>query len=233
MRPLLCVGVDGCRAGWIAVWRGGETRPNVAVFASFADILQALPNAIIAVDMPIGLPARLGPQGRGPERAARAVLGRRRASVFPIPARAAIYAGGYGEACALAAATSNPPRKPSRQAFNLFGKIREIDALMTRPLERRVHEVHPELAFWRLNGGIEMRHSKKTREGAAERRRTLARHGLPAFGAGDVPAGAAMDDLLDAAACMLIAGRIAGGEARPFPDPPLATETGARMAIWA
>jgi predicted RNase H-like nuclease len=233
MKPLLCVGVDGCRAGWIAVWRGGETRPSVKVFAAFADILQALRNAIVAVDMPIGLPERLGSQGRGPEKAVRAVLDRRRSSVFSIPARAAVHATEYADARRIALATSDPPRSVAAQAFGIFAKIREIDALMTRPLERRVFEVHPELAFWRLNGGMEMRHSKKTREGAAERRRTLARHGLPAFGAGDVPAGAAVDDLLDAAACMLIAGRIAGGEARPFPDPPLVTETGARMAIWA
>ena len=127
----------------------------------------------------------------------------------------------------------------SRQAFNLFPKIREIDALMTAELEHRVFEVHPELAFWRLNGGQAMSLPKKIKgrvnpAGMAERRALLAAKGfheqvlaLPA------PRGAGDDDLLDAAACYMIAERLARGQAQPFPDPPLSTDAGARMAIWA
>ncbi|RWE90090.1 MAG: DUF429 domain-containing protein, partial [Mesorhizobium sp.] len=44
---------------------------------------------------------------------------------------------------------------------------------------------------------------------------------------------AASDDFLDAAAMMLIAGRIASGAARPSPDPPLADRFGIPVAIWA
>ncbi|TIY08357.1 MAG: DUF429 domain-containing protein, partial [Mesorhizobium sp.] len=47
------------------------------------------------------------------------------------------------------------------------------------------------------------------------------------------PRGAAADDFLDAAVMMLIAGRIASGEAKPFPDPPLADRFGIPVAIWA
>ncbi|RVB69770.1 DUF429 domain-containing protein, partial [Mesorhizobium sp. M7A.F.Ca.CA.002.04.1.1] len=45
--------------------------------------------------------------------------------------------------------------------------------------------------------------------------------------------GAAADDFLDAAAMTLIAGRIVGGEARPFPDPPGRDSFGIPVAIWA
>ncbi|MET0941177.1 MAG: DUF429 domain-containing protein, partial [Mesorhizobium sp.] len=38
---------------------------------------------------------------------------------------------------------------------------------------------------------------------------------------------------LDAAALMLIALRIACGEARPYPDPPLVDGFGIPVAIWA
>ncbi|TIN07407.1 MAG: DUF429 domain-containing protein, partial [Mesorhizobium sp.] len=49
------VGVDGCRAGWIAVRRDPGAAPSVAVFPSFAALLDALPaDATVAVDMPIG-----------------------------------------------------------------------------------------------------------------------------------------------------------------------------------
>ncbi|RVA66366.1 DUF429 domain-containing protein, partial [Mesorhizobium sp. M7A.F.Ca.CA.001.08.2.1] len=47
------------------------------------------------------------------------------------------------------------------------------------------------------------------------------------------PRGAAADDFLDAAAMTLIAGRIVGGEARPFPDPPGRDSFGIPVAIWA
>ena len=69
------------------------------------------------------------------------------------------------EACAIAAATSDPPRKVSRQGFAIFPKIREIDALLrARPdLLPRVYEVHPELAFWALNGGRPLTLPKKVK----------------------------------------------------------------------
>ena len=61
-----------------------------------------------------------------------------------------------GEACRIAQATSEPPRKVSKQLFNIAPKIREVDevpARRRRTPPARVFEVHPELAFWRLNGG--------------------------------------------------------------------------------
>lgn len=236
----MLAGVDGCRAGWFVVCGPAGAVPEIAVYPSFAEILAALPgDAVIAVDMPIGLPERIRGGGRGPEQSVRPLLGARQSSVFSIPSRSAVHAASHGEACSLALATSEPPRKVSRQAFGLFAKIREIDAVMTPALEARVFEVHPELAFWRLNGGRAMTLPKKIRgsvnpAGMAERRALLQSRGLPAgLLAGRPPAGAAADDLLDAAACFMIAARIAAGRARPFPDPPVLTERGARMAIWA
>ncbi|MCK1975190.1 DUF429 domain-containing protein, partial [Bacillus safensis] len=80
--------------------------------------------AIIAVDMPIGLPER---GQRSAERAARAHLGERQSSLFSIPPRAAGYAGDYRESCSLSLERTDPPRKVSRQAFGLFPKICELD----------------------------------------------------------------------------------------------------------
>ena len=243
-------GVDGCPAGWVAVtrWPGTDRAPDVSVHARFDTILDH-PHAaaIVGVDMPIGLPETTGPGGRGPERLVRALLGERQSSVFTVPSRAAVHAGvdlsereAYAAACAVAAATSEPPRKVSKQCFFLFPKIRELDALFgDRDLGTRVFEVHPEVAFWRLAGERPMRLPKKVKSrpnppGLAERVDLLVRNGLPrALFDAPRPRGVGPDDLIDAAVVSLIAERIARGEARPFPDPPGRDERGRPIAIWA
>ena len=235
-------GVDGCKAGWIVTCceAGKPDQAKLAVFLSFADVLNSSPSfARIAVDMPIGLPDWVGPFGRGPEKAARRYLGERQSSVFTVPSRAAVYTEDYRASCAVALATSEPPKKVSKQAYNLFPKIREIDELMTPELEARVFEVHPELAFWRLNGEKEMSLPKKVKsranpDGLDQRRNLLVSHGFErAFLDQPPPRGAGRDDLLDAAANCLIAERILTGRAEPFPKEYSRDAKGLRMAIWA
>lgn len=233
------IGVDGCRAGWIAVIRQAQEAPFTEIFARFSHLLAAFPQAYIAVDMPIGLPDRTGRGGRGPEAAARPLLGMRQSSVFSIPAREAVYTEEYAEACRIALASSDPPRKVSKQAFRLFPKIREIDRALTAGTRAIVKEVHPELAFWRLNGERAMALPKKVKSrihppGIEERRACLAANGLPRdFLDAAPPKGAATDDLFDACACALIAERIADGRARSFPERPARDAKGLEIAIWA
>jgi predicted RNase H-like nuclease len=236
-------GVDGCRGGWVAVIldRDRPGAPKVRTYARAADIVDDLPDtAILAVDMPIGLRDRTGPGGRGPERAVRPLLGMRQSSVFSVPSRAAVYADDYGEACRIARESSDPPRAVSKQCFFLFDKIRELDALLIqRPeLIARVYETHPEVAFWRLNGKAAMAHPKKVKSalekvGLRERQALLEALGLPAslFDSPRLP-GVGTDDLLDAAANVLIACRIADGMAEPFPAPLEHDARGLPIAIW-
>jgi len=235
-------GVDGCRVGWIAaLFKPGQPESlRIETFANFAALLDYVPHLkIIAVDMPIGLPDRITGSGRGPEQAARQNLGPRQSSVFTVPSRAAVYVEEYRAACQRALETSDPPRKVSKQCFYLFPKIREIDALMSPDLEARVFEVHPELAFWRLNGERAMALPKKIKsrpnpEGLGERRSLLVRCGLPgAVLDQKPPKGAGADDLLDAAVNALIAERILNGQAVPFPQTYQRDAKGLRAAIWA
>ena len=236
-------GVDGCPGGWIAVFiRAEGNAVRVRVVPHFGDIFtDAEAPAVVAVDMPIGLPERAGPGGREAERVVRKLLGARQSSVFSVPARAAIYAKDYREACRLALAHSDPPRKVSMQLFNIAPKIREVDEyLRINPAQaERVFEVHPELAFWRLNSERSLSEPKKVKSrvyapGMALRRALLIAAGLSkdtvAFAP---PKGADEDDVLDALACAEIARRIHVGHAKPFPDPPERDAFGLRMAIWA
>jgi predicted RNase H-like nuclease len=217
-------GADGCRSGWVAAFVqpiGEEAR--VRIVPRFADVLDA-PEApaVVAVDMPIGLPDRIGPDGRGPERAIRPLLGARQSSV-------------------AALAGSEPPRKVSKQLFMIAPKIREVDAVLRADASRagRVYEVHPELAFWRLNGGRALDQPKKVKgvcyePGLALRRGLLLAAGVPTSVVMSAPPnGAGADDLLDALACAAIARRLHLGTAQPFPDPPVRDGHGLPVAIWA
>jgi predicted RNase H-like nuclease len=236
-------GVDGCAGGWLAAFLRQDGRAaHVRMAAHFADIVAApeVPS-VIAVDIPIGLPERAGYGGRAAENAVRPLLGARQSSVFSVPSRAAIGAGDYREACRIALATSDPPRKVSRQLFMIAPKIREVDAaLRAEPATiARVFEVHPEVAFWRLNGGQALADPKKVKgrpygPGLALRRGLLIENGLPAAVVESAPPpGAGADDLLDALACAAVAQRIHAGVAEPFPDPPPRDAYGLPMAIWA
>jgi len=235
-------GVDGCPTGWLlALVRPAGTEVRIRIVPRFADVLAAAEApAVVAVDMPIGLPERVGAGGRAAENAVRPLLGARQSSVFSVPSRAAIYAADYREACRLAAATSDPPRKVSKQLFNIAAKVREIDAtLRASPTAKRVFEVHPELAFWRLNGGRALTEPKKVKSrcyepGLVLRRKLLIAAGFAAEAVdAPPPAGAGSDDLLDAMACAAIARRLHAGTAEPFPNPPPCDPYGLRMAIWA
>lgn len=236
-------GIDGCRTGWMAALMALDdpASARLRVAPTLAEILDGPETpAVVAVDMPIGLPDRTLGSGRIPEQLVRPLLGARQSSVFAIPSRAAVHAADYGEACALAIATSDPPRKVSRQGFNLFPKIREIDALLrARPaLVPRLFEIHPELAFWSLNGQRPVPEPKKVKSrphgpGLALRRALLASAGLPAvLTKAAPPSGAGEDDLIDALAGLTVALDLATGGGQSFPDPPGRDAHGLPVAIW-
>jgi predicted RNase H-like nuclease len=237
------MGVDGCAAGWVCVLRNLRgLPPRVHVAQNFADllVLRELPS-FVAVDIPIGLPDRIGEAGRGPETLLRARLGERQSSVFAIPSRAAVACTDYEEACRVAAETSEPSRMVSKQAFFLFPKIRELDALMRADAGNAyfIHESHPEGVFMTMNDGQPLGEPKKRKgspypPGLELRRDLLTRvagYERP-FLQADLLRGVGDDDLLDACACAWTAERIARGTAISYPSPPLADALGIPIAIW-
>jgi predicted RNase H-like nuclease len=238
-------GADGCPPGWVVVLQDidQERPPELFVTADFAGLLRhpKLPG-FIAVDMPIGLPETTGVGGRGPEAALRQHLGDRQSSVFSIPSRSAVMAESFEAACEASLATSDPPRKISIQAFNLFPKIRQIDALLRADpgLVSIVHEAHPEGAFMVMNGREPLAEPKKVKSVAHEpglsmRKRLL--HEVAGFPEDFLeqrpPKGVGVDDFLDACACAHVAFRIARGEALSFPETPVRDSYGIPIVIKA
>jgi predicted RNase H-like nuclease len=236
--------VDGCPGGWLVVLRplDDPASAEARLVTRFADVLAIEPAPkIIAVDMPIGLPERSSIGGRSADVAARVNLGARQSAVFAVPSRAAVMEEDYGNACEAALRTSDPPRKVSKQCFHLFRKIREIDAHMTPQVQQRVMEIHPEVAFWAMNGERALDLPKKVKSRPNEpgldlRSRLLTEAGYhPAALAKTrtwTLSKAGPDDLLDAMACSWSAARILRGEGRRFPETPEIDEKGLRMEIW-
>jgi predicted RNase H-like nuclease len=232
------IGVDGCRGGWLVAT--ADASLSALSFSLVADLASLVAraeagDAIIAIDMPIGL----GDDGpRACDLAARRLLGRPRASsVFPAPCRAALAATTYRRACALSRRTLGVAL--SRETFNLLPKIRQVDALMTPVLQEFVREVHPEVVFALLAGrGRGLPYPKRTPAG--ERLRlSLLRRVAPGFDPGAVrrrlgPASVAGDDVIDAVACLVAAARIRRGEALVLPEDAVARDArGLRMEIVA
>lgn len=140
-----------------------------------------------------------------------------------------------------AALSVNRARSPSRvgitlQCFNIFAKLSEVDAVMRhRPgLQRRVREVHPELAFLRMHGAPRMLARKKSAGGRAQRLRLLEREGFTGIAAAlaSRPRGVGADDVLDAYAVCWSALRIATGSAARIPARPERDAHGLFMEIW-
>jgi predicted RNase H-like nuclease len=204
-----CAGVDGCPGGWV-VARRERGRLDVRVVTDLVAVIDLVDH--VGIDMPIGLASA---PGRSADRDARLLLGARRASVFPAPARPLLECRSHAEANALSRSLFDIGM--SVQTFHLLPKIREVDLLARGldPSERdtRLAEVHPECSFL-LASGVPLA-SKHTGEGIARRRAVIAQvmGEVPA-----VPRGARPDDVLDACAVLWSVERFARNEHRTLPD---------------
>ena len=232
-------GVDGCPRGWFRICR--EVESGALAFDLLerpTQIWGAAPKPlVIAIDMPIGLPPR---GARECDRAARALLGARRSSVFPAPIRASLAAPDRAEASRITQSIDG--RGVGAQAFGIYPKVRALDEALrsVMPTDVTVREAHPELCFRAWNAGAPMTHPKRTPEGLAERRRCVegwlgAELLDQARASGsDGPhrkKDLADDDILDAAATLWTADRIAQGRAQRVPEEAVLDDCGLPMEI--
>jgi len=211
------LGVDGCRGGWVGVLWADDCAVHVLGTIELADLVQQAREldelSAIAIDMPIDLPESAP---RESDALARRRLGARSSSVFTTPMRAALHATTHAEANAANRAASG--KGLSIQAFHLLPRIREVEMWLADGAGVPLIEAHPESSFVALAGGP-LIHSKRTVQGASERRLLLRSVGAePPTERLGVRAG--VDDVLDAAAAAWTARRFVTGTAERLPAEP-------------
>jgi predicted RNase H-like nuclease len=200
---------------------------KVELIASLRDVLDARPAFdIVALHAPVGLPDAPAPSGRACDREAMRLLGARLANrVVPAPGRAALTARTYDEGRGLNDGLS-------RAQWRLLPRFAEVDAEIEPYHQRYVYEVNPELAFFQMNDDTPFRHTKRTGAGIRERKAALERR-LPGI---DRILEVRLHriqphHLLDVAADLVTARRIAGRAVTRLPETPEWDERGLRMEI--
>lgn len=175
------VGVDGCSAGWFAVFLTAENEKSckwrVELFPKFTFIIDFLKkeyepkNFLLLIDIPIGLKAG-GSGERLSDFGARRILKTRKSSIFPVPCREAVYAESYEKACKINLELAG--KSISKQAWNIVPKIREVDSYLIENeiLRENVKEVAPEICFQEFSSSS-LEFSKKSPDGFFERIKIL------------------------------------------------------------
>ena len=165
----MVAGVTPWRHQWVVV----SARMAGAVFAaeaprlfsSFAEVLDERPAfASIVVNAPIGYVDRPESGMRTCDREARSMLGRHAQAYRYNPARSIIRDG-------LAV------HERTDEVFNtlLLPRYRDVANQMSPYRQRVVHEGHPELSFFQLNGNMPLTWPESSDQGREERHQLLAR----------------------------------------------------------
>jgi predicted RNase H-like nuclease len=233
------LGIDGCSTGWLIA--STDALDEIAHFEVRSDLepimrLATAGNALVVIDIPIGLPDN-GP--RGCDTAARTYCYPRHNSVFSAPCRATLSGLTYAEACQLNFEARG--KTITKQLFGILPKIIAVDHLMNPALQANVREAHPEVSFAAISGGGKgMAHYKKTPEGERERLNSLDKYfghvdpGSILSQLGRFRSGVARDDVVDALACLATAHRIRASSHHVLPSGDVPRDSrGLKMEIVA
>ena len=230
------LGIDGCRAGWIAISVDDD---NAGYWLLESD--EALGEYFekfdrIFIDVPIGLTEE--EYVRECDDKLRDVLGPDyQASVFNPPIRPALYAPTYAEASMTSYEITG--KKISIQSWNIMPNIKTVDQYLqdNENLRDKIFESHPELLFRILNGNNSILQKKATKKGLRHRLKLLKDNSKYAddffrdikeeYRRNQVDE----DDIVDAMSLALFALRSVDGEMKTLPDEPPTDSTGKKMAI--
>ncbi|MES5483533.1 DUF429 domain-containing protein [Bradyrhizobium sp. INPA03-11B] len=196
------IGLDGFSKGWVAVSIDGDQR-TISFHSDIADALSG-PFDRAGIDIPIGM---TDDGERACDRLARERLRPHTSRVFT-GARRWLWQEFQDPDKANKEALRRGQTAVSRQLWHLGKKIMEVDAFVRANAARGIREVHPELVFLRLNGGVPLPR-KKSEEGDTLRRTLLKRSGFHDIDRWlaevRIGSGAKRDDVLDACAVALAA----------------------------
>ena len=231
--PRRIAGIDGCKAGWVVV--SSDIDDPAGATRVVTDDLDATLDAegieLAVIDIPIGFSD--GPGARDVEAAMRGFLKGKSSSVFNTPCRAAMHEATYFDASHVNA--HHLGKRLTKQSFMLFPKMIEVDAVVARVTQGRLKEGHPEVSFAWLNGGEPVLSQKRKPAGQADRCHLLRQVGIDGDALLDGLRGPACgrDDVLDAAALMWTAGRVARNEHETYPAAPGRDAAGLEMSVVA
>ena len=209
------VGIDGYPRGWVAATSvGSRWSLSTAPVDGFGDL--GPPDAVIGVDMPIGI---LTSGQRECDLLAKAALGRASSRVFITPPRGVLELGlAPPNDRVQDASRTLMGSGVSRQALGLASRVLAVDDFVAERPATRIVEVHPELSFARMSDSGPLA-SKKSAAGVGQRMAALESW-LPdvATVVGQAPDDVPIDDALDALACAWTARRWADGRAELLPE---------------
>jgi predicted RNase H-like nuclease len=198
------------------------------VFATLLEVLDYKPAyQVIALFSAVGLADVPVAGGRKCDRNARQLLGwPRSGSIGSPPARPTLGCTNYKEAAEANGGHLSPI------SWQLLSRVAEVDRDLAPYWQRTVFEVHPELTCYQLNDDCSLQFPKHTAVGQEERRSLLVRR---------LPGVERIIDvrlrkvraahLLDAAACLWTARRIAARAVSRIPEVPEWDSQGLRMEI--
>lgn len=230
------LGIDGCRAGWIAISLDDENAGYWLLESDeeLGEFFEQFDR--IFIDVPIGLTE--DSYVRKCDEELRDILGPDyQQSVFNPPIRPALHAPTYAEASMTSFETTG--KKTSIQSWNITPNIRIVDQYLQNDEELRdkVFESHPELLFRILNGNNSILQKKATKKGLRHRLKLLKDQSKYAddffrdikeeYRRNQVDE----DDIVDAMALALFALRSVEGELKTLPEDPPVDSTGLPMAI--
>jgi 8-oxo-dGTP diphosphatase len=228
----ICIGVDGCKGGWIAaiinhgkliLEKYTNLEDIVLNYGTFDEFL---------IDMVIGLPST-SDQIR-PDTEARKMIKERASTIFPVPCRQAVYAEdiskSYDENLRVLGKKFTP------LTVGIMPKMREVDIFLqeNNQYKNLIKESHPEVCFAQLNGSTVL--SKKAElEGIEERIRILSKF-IEEISFEKVKLWAKefkcnMDDIIDAICLSVSANFVSQGEYTVIPESPVVDETGLLMQM--
>lgn len=217
----LIIGIDGCRAGWFAVWHDHEKVIQSKVFRYASDLITHFKTnkpIIIGIDMPVVLSDSIP---READQLARKLLGKKSSSIFTAPTPGMLRQTSYEDATKFS--KENYGKSISIQSWHLFPKIKDLSKI-TDCKHLDIHEIHPELSFRSMNNDVVILERKKDSKGFEIREALLKREfsTLDFQGIRDqyLKKDVANDDILDALAVLWSAQRVARRAATFLPANP-------------
>ncbi len=217
----LIIGIDGCRAGWFAVWQDPKRVIRSRVFCNARDLIPYFEKKeviTIGIDMPVVLSNSIP---READRLARKLLGKKSSSIFTAPTPKLLIQKTYEDAAKFS--KENYGKSISIQSWHLFPKIKDLSEI-TNHKHFKIHEIHPELSFRSMNNNAAILERKKDPKGFEMRKALLKREfamlDFQKIRVQYLKKDVSNDDILDALAVLWSAQRVARNEATFLPDNP-------------